>query len=275
VNHINHRSCGAHGNRQAARAPRFTSVALFVGLLFGASLFGQSAAPETQVHTFHVQGTIRDYAARGVAGIEVIFEGEGIRKIVSSDENAFYAADLPVGLYRMTVEPQREFPEYQRPLFRVTSSTTLTFNITIDLGERSCDLGVSMGGSSSNQFDTRNACGGSDSFMVPSRDHVPFELSIQFGRRHPTDHENIYDGVMNYNTGRSYVYASGWNPPTSGPVLAFYNLFTLQANHVVYDVENRKLTATGKVVMLNTDGSTRHADAMAFKIENGEAIPLP
>jgi hypothetical protein len=54
-----------------------------------------------------------------------------------------------------------------------------------------------------------------------------------------------------------------------------YNLFTLQADHIVYDVQRSTLEAMGDVVVENADGTTQRADSMTFKIENGEATLLP
>jgi hypothetical protein len=174
----------------------------------------------------------------------------------------------------MTAQPSREYLEYRRPLFRVASSTGLTFNIILERAQQTCDLVSPVGGPPQTAVDARNACGGWDSFPVPSEDHVPFELSIQFGHREATDHVSIYDGTWNPSTEPSYVYRSGWNPSSSSPVFVAYNLFTLRANHVVYDVQARTLHATGNVVVVNADGVTERCDSMRFKIENGGAIPL-
>jgi hypothetical protein len=58
------------------------------------------------------------------------------------------------------------------------------------------------------------------------------------------------------------------------PVFVAYNLFTLRADRVVYDVQSRTLEATGNVVAENADGTIQRADSMKFRVENGEAIPL-
>jgi lipopolysaccharide export system protein LptA len=59
------------------------------------------------------------------------------------------------------------------------------------------------------------------------------------------------------------------------PVFVGYNLFTLRAEHVVYDGKNRTLQAKGKVVVINEKGETQRADSMTFRVENGEATALP
>jgi lipopolysaccharide assembly outer membrane protein LptD (OstA) len=54
-----------------------------------------------------------------------------------------------------------------------------------------------------------------------------------------------------------------------------YNLFTLQADRVDYDVQNRTLEATGNVATVSPNGVTQHADSLTFKFANGEASRLP
>jgi hypothetical protein len=254
---------------------KWLSSILLAALLTCTTLFGQSASSLTPAQTFHVQGTVRGYRDQSVSGIKVTFQSNSIIKTVSSDKEGFYEIDLPTGLYTMTAElPGRDYLEYRRPLFQVSSSTILTFNITLERGQGTCDLMIPVGGPPPNGVDQWNGCGGWDSFPVPSEGHVPFELSIQFGTRQATDHLRVYDGTLNPSTEPSYVYRSGWNPSSSETVFVAYNLFTLRAEHVVYDMQARTLQATGNVVMTNAYGVSRYADSLRFKIENGDATPL-
>ncbi len=57
--------------------------------------------------TFHVQGTVRsDLSANDyVHWAEVTFEGEGLKKTVSTDEKGFYEAELPLGAYKWSSIP--------------------------------------------------------------------------------------------------------------------------------------------------------------------------
>jgi lipopolysaccharide assembly outer membrane protein LptD (OstA) len=103
-------------------------------------------------------------------------------------------------------------------------------------------------------------CAGSDLFSVPSREQVPFQLFIQFITRKSTD------------TG--FAYSTDMRSSGRTPIFVAYNLFTLRADQVFYD-QARSLKATGNVVIANETGSTRQADSMTLKIENGEAIALP
>jgi hypothetical protein len=64
--------------------------------------------------------------------------------------------DLPIGLYTMPAEPSGQYLEYRRPLFRVASSTSLTFNITLQLARQTCDLVSPVGGPLPNAVDALN-----------------------------------------------------------------------------------------------------------------------
>ena len=60
----------------------------------------------------------------------------------------------------------------------------------------------------------------------------------------------------------------------NSPVFVAYNLFTLRAERVVYDVQSKTLQATGNVVTVDADGATRRADSMTLEIENGRVTGL-
>jgi hypothetical protein len=241
----------------------FTSTIIFVALLVCATSFGQSAAPVPELPTFQVRGTIRAFNDSAVRGAGVTFESQKISITVSSDKSGFYEANLPVGLYTMTAKPvERYLQKYRRPLFRVASPTSLTFNITLGPAGPFCDSKKPVLDQPLPADDGVRICGGGDSFPVPSQDKVPFDLFIQYETRRPTD--------------RGYTYNTGEHLPGSqSPVFVAYNLFTLQADHIVYDVQRSTLEATGDVVVENADGTTQRADSMTFKMENGEATLLP
>lgn len=239
---------------------------MLVALLACACLFGQSAARKTPPDTFHIRGAIcraRDRSA--VPEVTVTFEAEEVSKTLYTDDRGIYEADLPVGLYTMTARsPDRVLGLYQRPLFRVASPASLVLDIALETYIRSsCDLGVPPSSTHiPDADDAKDACGGRDFLPLPSDDGVPFQLLVEYESRKRTD--------------RGYAYsARPLLPRPATPVFVAYNLFTLQAHHVVYDVQGRTLKATGDVVATNADGATQRADSMTFKIENGEAIPLP
>src|ERR1035441_1945908 len=78
-------------------------------LLFCSTLCGQTTAPPTRTQTFHVHGRIRSSSGYDVDGAKVQFQSQKGSETVSSDNKGFYAADLPLGDYRMTVtSPDRK-----------------------------------------------------------------------------------------------------------------------------------------------------------------------
>jgi hypothetical protein len=264
----------------------FTSIVMFVASLACATLFGQSAAPVDRPRTFHIHGTIRNFAGAAVSNVDAVFKRDMFTKTVFTDEGGSYDVDLPAGLYTMTASPLERFLEgYRRPLFRVGSSPTLTLNVTLEPAG-TCDLAIGPGGTRPNAETVRRACGGWDSFSVPSADGAAFEVLIQFGSWQPTDHGDAYS-IREPLTGVEIPPLGQQIPddwPAHGkrvvfgdeiPVFVAYNLFTLRAKRVVYDVQSRTLEATGNVVAAKADGATEHADSMTFRIENGEAIPIP
>ncbi len=255
---------------------------MLVASLLCESVFGQSAVPEPRLQTFHIQGLIRTYYDSVVPNGKVTFEGRKFTKTVFADDRGFYETDLALGSYTMTAEYEYRSPEalfvpfgtapqdprlrylqaYERPLFRIASPTSLTLNITLDSAELSCDRGYGVGPSASSPEEGEIVCGGGNFLPVPSNDKVPFELFIRFRTRRNTDKGFVY------NTGRD---SPGWTTP----VFVAYNLFTLRADHVDYDAQTRTLQATGNVVIVNAGGETQRVDSMTFKIENGQATPLP
>jgi hypothetical protein len=252
-----------------------------VALLVCEALFGQSAPPMARIRTFHIQGLIRTYYDSVVPNGKVTFEGDRFTRTVFADGRGFYEADLAVGLYKMTAEyvspdplfvpfgrvqdPRlRSLQVYQRPLFRLDSPTSVTLNVTLDPPNPNCEPGYGVGPSASAPAADKGeiVCGGENFFPVPSNDNVPFELYIRFRARRNSDTGFVY------NTGRDLP---GWTTP----VFVAYNLFTLRADHVVFNLEASTLQATGNVVTANPDGETQRAASMTFRIENGHATPLP
>jgi hypothetical protein len=252
----------------------FRSLTLMVTvmLLVFEPLVGTSAALGKLPQTFHVRGTVRDYNGVIVAGprrdftdlpeagAEVIFVGANIVKTVSADEKGHYETDLPIGRYRMIAYSGSRFLQvFERPVFWTASQTNVTLDVSFELYRNNCDLGIHAG-HIPNAEDFKNACGGSESFAVASGDGDRFELVIRYKNR-----ERI-DG------GYAYVKGSGLH---TGPVFVAYNLFTLRAEYVVYDEKSRTLEAHGNVSVEAADGTVQQAAAVKFRLENGEAKPVP
>ncbi|HYL45514.1 MAG TPA: hypothetical protein VEU52_00670 [Candidatus Limnocylindrales bacterium] len=241
--------------------------AVLLALLSFPCTFIQSSAPATPLQTFNVHGAVRIEPDYGISGAKVIFKGEGTSKTVLTDTKGFYQADLPVGFYTMFVVPPSEgFKTYQRPLFRVTASTNITWDVSI-WPAPSCDPVVPEG--SDHGVDVEEAtdsCGGWKLFSAPSQDGVPFQLLINYPSRPLTESGTVYTSrsVQDFKT----------------PVFVAYNLFTLQADRVTYDEKTRTLEASGNVVAFNEKGEiastnmVQTAESMTFRIANGEATRL-
>lgn len=96
-------------------------------------------------------------------------------------------------------------------------------------------------------------------FPVPSADGVAYELCIRYTTGHRTN------GTYDYSGDRS---------SHDDPVFVAYNLFSLHADHVTYDVKTRTLEASSNVVAVDESGVSRRGESMKFKIEDGQAIHL-
>jgi hypothetical protein len=252
---------------------RIVSSLTFAALLLGVALFGQSgnSAPPTQI--FHVRGTIT--GPRGddvVPGAEITFQGEHESKTVFADSKGSYEADLPVGLYTMKAQFQFQlgrspyFLKYVRPLFRVASPTSLVLNVTMFAQRFTCDIVVSNGSgkpATPEQWEegSKALCGGEEFFPLTSHDGVPFQLYIRYPKRSLVDQAYVYSGDK-------------LATDTYTPVLVEYNLATLFANSIVYDMGRSTIEAKGGVTLLNETGAKQQADSMTIRIENGEATRL-
>jgi Carboxypeptidase regulatory-like domain len=245
---------------------KFISSTFPVIVLLCATVFGQAAAPAPQPRTFHVKGTITDRLEAVVSGANVRFSNNQFRKVVSANEVGVYEADLPLGVYRVSAD-RLGLKTFGRPLVRASSPTTLIVNVTTYPTRTSCDILVS---NSSGALPTRGQweeasktlCGGEDSFPVPSGDGESLALYIQFQKRRATDGGYVYSGDK-LTTGDSLT-----------PVFVEYNLLSLRADEIIYDMKERTIKANGNVVATDESGATRRADSLTFRIENGQATPL-
>lgn len=258
-----------------------------------APLLGQRASPTPQSTIFHVEGTITSPWESLLHGAlvpreklifhgeqpittattdeyvvlprtEVTFHGDHETKTLVVDQKGFYSADLPVGVYKMIAEGPTIWPQalttYVR-LFRVTSPTTIILNGALYMARTSCDAMVGGDTEEQKMEAWKNVCGGEDSFTVPSKDGTPFQIYIRYPQRQNTD--------------RGCLYTSSKIAEPGVPVFVAYNLFSLEADKVFYDVKNRTIAATGNVVVADGSGTTRHADSLGFRIEDGQVVPLP
>ena len=218
--------------------------------------------------TFHVRGKIVDSHDSAIVGAEVKFEGSKTTETVSSDIRGFYHAELPVGLYSMTVaKGSPSYGEfYRRPLFRVSSPKTIVLNVARYPPLPSCDPGTitvtrpdgTPGSEIHPAPDTlRDGCGGWDRYPLPSDEGVPFELLVRYSNRLRRDSERIYNGGF------------------QNPVFVAFDLFTLTADHVTYEMASRTLLATGNVTITKGSAGSTHAISVKFRIDNARALRLP
>jgi len=256
-------------------------------LFFLAPLLGQSASPQVRPQTFHVEGTIssewdvfpagvlipRSWYSKGESlseGVgtngpyvplprtQITFSGEEGTKTLTVDERGFYQADLAFGTYKMRAHGPMVRP-YVR-LFRVKSPAKIVLNGTLYWARTTCDILVGGDAPEQQVQETKDACGGEDSFPVPSKDGTPFQLYIQYPKRRAAN--------------RGYIYTSDRAAEPDVAVCVAYNLFSLEADTVLYDVKTRTILATGHVVTADGSGRTRHADSAGFTIRDGEVLPL-
>jgi hypothetical protein len=216
-------------------------------LLFCLTLGGGLAASEPDILTFHIKGVITDPSGTVMPKVEVSFRGEKGTKTVFTDNAGKYEADLPTGVYTMSAQSPG-FGTYRRPMFRGISSSTVIFNVSLPLGK----IVNRDGGGDPKRYD------GSDVYPIPSHDGVPFELCIRYDVRTPSADAIVYDGARSTN-----------------PVFVAYDLFSLRADHVIFNGKNHTLIASGNVVVESEDGTAQHADGLAFRFENGHATPVP
>lgn len=245
---------------------RLTILVLASSVLYVIS-YAQPIPPRSQ-KTFHVRGKVEDSFGPAIAGAEVKFEGSNTTKTVSSDSRGFYHAELPVGVYSMTV--QKGLPGHgrdsKRPAFEVSSSKMIVLDATLYPPLPSCDPGVVVARRPDGTTETeiraapdtlRDECGGWDRYPLRSKEGVPFELLFRSSGRVRRDGERIYSGGFR------------------DPVFVAFNLFTLTADQVTYDPANRTLVARGNITTTNGSSGSAHANSMKLKITNDGVRRLP
>jgi lipopolysaccharide assembly outer membrane protein LptD (OstA) len=88
---------------------------------------------------------------------------------------------------------------------------------------------------------------------------VPFQLYVRYTRRASIDNS------LDYTCEKT---------PCEDPVFVAYNLFSLQADHVIFNVKRKLVQASGNVVVSDETGTVQHAEPITLNIENGHATPL-
>jgi hypothetical protein len=151
-----------------------------VVLLVCSTLLGQSATPATQTQTFHVHGKVRSSGGYDADGAKLHFESGEVSNTVSTDNKGFYAADLPLGDYKITVVSP-VFRAIHRPFFRVELPSHYTFDFTLHPSPLMTDVPIDPSNPAVRAavlYDISPY--GEDFFPVPSTDGVPFVLYIRY-----------------------------------------------------------------------------------------------
>jgi hypothetical protein len=222
----------------------------FAVLLCCACVFGQDAPSRNRAETFHVEGTIKDPLDAVIQGATITFQSEKLSRTVTTNNVGFYEAVLPLGDYTMTAQ-SRGFRPYRRPLFRVASPLNVRFEIVLPVEKLINRIVVGTETGPLYYY-------GEESFSVPSKEGVPFQLYIRYGG-------------LRSATGETLDYR-GDKTKYDDSVFVAYNLFSLQADRVIYDVKNRTITATGNVVVVDESGKTQRVGAIDIKLDDGQAM---
>lgn len=232
-----------------------------VVLVSCATLFSQSAVHESAQEMFRVSGTITRFGT-AVGGNWVSFEGAS-NKSVRADAAGRYEANLPLGVWKVAVTASPGVIEkgsnLSRPrLFRVTRSTDVTLDLFVrpPVGCGGVRI-ITPDGSppSAESVERKNeSCAGQQFFSVPSSDGVPFEVIV---------------GGLNHGL----CLLKGLNGAACDRQFATYNLFSVQADKVVYHPRDWTLEATGNVVVRDGNGDYRR-DSAKFFIGDGRAVPV-
>jgi hypothetical protein len=225
-----------------------------VVLLFCAVLIDQSATPASRPRTFHISGTVTQ-SGKTISHDWVTFEGKSLIS-VQVDSIGAYEADLPLGVWTATVTMRpygptdvpgtRDNARFSRPrVFRVAKPS----NVVLDLFVQPpvvCDI-ASFPETTPEQWDhIRAHCAGEEFFPTPSADGTPFEVIVG-GRDH------------------DLCSLKGENKAACDREFATYNLFSVQADKIVYKSHEWTLEASGNVVVKDEHGEYRR-DSATFLI---------
>jgi hypothetical protein len=86
-------------------------------------------------------------------------------------------------------------------------------------------------------------------------------------------HENQLQLSIHYQVRAQAGDVYSYSGASQEPLAVAYNLFSLRADHVVYNAKEKTLEARGSITV--EDESGRHSgEAMTFKVENGRATQL-
>lgn len=191
------------------------SLTLTVILFLWKSPCGQAQGAVIQTPTFHVKGTVTDPSGAVIPKANVGFQSRKLDGALPTNDAGVYETELPLGDYTMTVQSPG-FRPYRRPLFRVTTSASLTFDVTLPVAP-TCDLVIVPAFPQNKAAAEKEFCLREDFFPIPSSAGVPFQLYVRYVRH------KVTGDIHSYTCEKS---------PNEDPVFVAYNLFSLQADRV-------------------------------------------
>lgn len=201
----------------------------FLGVIFSlAALSNQAQAVEERSL---LTGTVQDTNNSVIVGATVIVEGRVVKNPISTTtaEDGTYSIQLPVGIYRISVN-KAGFCRARRADFRLrTSNTTINFTLVV------CPIVHSLileGGQYKGEVSRNQPPFKEDEFSIdPS---CSLNLVIQYGERIETEKAIHYTGFA-------------FSERAFG-VVATYDLMTLRADRLLFDRKSLRLKAEGNVV---------------------------
>lgn len=238
------------GSFSTVRSMKLSAITLIAALSLCAIAFGQAPKSPSVAQSFHVRGTVIDPLGAVIQGAEITFNGEQATRATTTNLSGKYEIVLPLGRY--TKAERRGFRAYRRPLFLVHSPVDLTFDIGLPVRKIVDRVVVGKLQEPLNYY-------GEEFLPASSKDGIPFQLYVRYTKRASIDDSLDYTGEES---------------PYEDPVFVAYNLFSLQADHVIFNVKRKTLEASGNVVVSDETGSVQRAKSISLNIEDGHATPL-
>lgn len=230
-----------------------TKVFLYLSALVSCTaLFAQSATNMPLATLVHISGTVKQCGKPVSGAWWVRFNGSPpvASKTVKADNRGAYEADLPLGLWTMTLragpDDTTEFARSRH--FQASTPGNLVFNFYLRP-----PIACSVRGTPEQRA---ALCWGEEFHEVPSSVQDAtfevdlFDLSNQFG---------IPCGIVE---GKSHHRE-----------FATYNLLTVEADHLSYHSSEKILQACGDVLMQDESGEHK-ADSVRLRLQDGQVFVL-
>ena len=225
----------------------------FLGVIFSlAALSNQAQAVEERSL---LTGTVLDTNNSVIVGATIIVEGRVLKNQINTTtaEDGTYSIQLPVGIYRISVN-KAGFCRTRRADFRLrTSNTTINFTLVVCPIVHSLILedGKYKGETSRNQPPFKE-----DEFSIDPSSGV-LNLVVQYGERIETEKAIHYKGFA-------------LSDRSCFGVVATYDLMTLRADRLLFDRKSLRLRAEGNVVY---EMSEKRTNAVLVEVDLHDGEP--